>query len=118
MVPGRFLALTSVNQMEWMTHAEAQYAHVMRNEIVASKQKSESMSFELSLGRREERAKEGKREKHHRTCLAKSVTHRKRGGENEQTDPLDGRTQVEDELRRARAVSSSDAQIQSLGKRR
>jgi len=25
MVPGRFLALTSVNQMEWMTHAEAQY---------------------------------------------------------------------------------------------
>jgi hypothetical protein len=48
--------------------------------------------------------------------MAKSVIHRKQGGENGQTDPLDGRIQVEDELRRERAVSSSDPQTEGLGK--
>jgi len=50
--------------------------------------------------------------------VAKSVIHRKRGCENEQTDPLDGRTQVEDKLRQERAVSLSDPQTERLGKRR
>jgi len=42
----------------------------------------------------------------------------KTGCENEQTDSLDGRTQVEDKLRQERAVSSSEPQTQGLGKRR
>ena len=46
------------------------------------------------------------------------MIHRKDGYENEQTGPLDGRTQVEDKLRQERAVSSSDPQTEGLGKRR
>ncbi len=78
--------------------------------------KWEEHSVDLSSERREEREKERKREKNHRSCVAKSGIHRKRGGENGQTDPLDGRTQVEDKLRRERAVSSSDPQTEGLGK--
>ena len=53
-------------------------------------------------GERKEKSKED------RSYLAKSVIHWKQGCENGQTDPLDGRIQVEDELRRERTVSSSD----------
>ncbi len=42
------------------------------------------------------------------------MIHRKLGGEKGQTDPLDGRTQVEDELRREHAVSSRASQTEAL----
>ena len=70
--------------------SEISPTHVMRNEIVASKQKSEGCIFDLTSGRGE--GSEGEKETHHQSCQAKSVTDRKRGCENGQTDPLDGRT--------------------------
>ncbi len=60
--------------------------------------------------------KKAKSEKHIDRVWQKNVLHREQGGENRQRDPLDGRSQVEDELRRARAISSSDSQTQGLGK--
>jgi hypothetical protein len=89
---------TSENLLTWTL-----YTHGMRNEIAASEQRSEACSFDLTSGR----GRRGEKETHHQSCLAKSVTHRKRRCENEQTDLLDGRTQVEDELRRARSVQAT-----------
>ena len=63
-------------------------------------------------GERREKSKEG------RSGLAKSMIHGKQDDENEQTNPLDRRIQVEDERRRERAVSSTDPQTQGLGKQR
>jgi hypothetical protein len=62
--------------------------------------------------KRRQKSREG------RSGLAKSTIHRKQDDENEQTNPLDRRSQVEDERRRERAVSSSDPQTQDLGKHR
>jgi hypothetical protein len=60
--------------------------------------------------------KKEKRKKNIDRVWQKNVLHREQGGENRQRDPLDGRSQVEDELRRASAISSSDSQTQGLGK--
>jgi len=40
---------------------------------------------------KEEEGKRREKRKGYRSCLAKSVLHRKQGSENRQTDPLDGR---------------------------
>ena len=48
--------------------------------------------------------------------MAKNVIHGKHRYENEQTNPLDGRTQVEDKLPQERTVSSSDPQTENLSK--
>jgi hypothetical protein len=91
-------------------------AHGIRNEKLASEQRSKEHG--ASTYRQDEGRKGEKREKRkeYRSCLAKNVIHREQGAENRQRDPLDGRSQVEDELRRASAISSSDSQTQGLGK--
>src|SRR6266702_450490 len=78
----------------------------------AEKERDVPLTYHRDEGKREKRRKEKRREENHRSCMAKNMIHRKRGCENEQMDPLDGRTQVEDTLRRERAVSSSDPQTQ------
>jgi hypothetical protein len=93
-------------------------AHGIRNEIVASKHKNKgcvASTYRQDEGRRGEKSEKRKED---RSCLAKKVIHREQGGENRQRDPLDERSQVEDERRHVRAVSSSDLQTQDLGKPR
>src|SRR5258707_8733020 len=88
--------------------------HGIRNEKLASERRSKE--HVASTYRQDEGRKGEKRKKNIDRVWQKTVLHREQGGENRQRDPLDGRSQVEDELRRASAISSSDSQTQGLGK--
>jgi len=88
----------------------------MRNEILASKQKNEGyvpLTCGWDDGKRGSKQENEQRIINHEWQKDGSSD---TGCENEQTDPLDGRIQVEDELRQERAVSSSDSQTEHLGK--
>jgi hypothetical protein len=63
-------------------------------------------------------AKKTKSEKKSDRVWQKNVVHREQGGENRQKDSLDERSQVEDERRHVRVVSSSAEQTQALRKLR
>ena len=88
----------------------------MRNEILASKQRNKKHVTRAIVGTKGRENEKGKRAKNHQSWVAKSMIHQRHECENEQTDPLDERIQVEDELHQECAVSSSDSQTEALGK--
>jgi hypothetical protein len=95
---------------------ERNLTHGMRNEIVARKQRIKSAFARPVVRTKGREEQKGKREKKHRSGVAKSMVHQRRECETEQTDPLARRIQVEDEVHQERAVSSSGSQTEALGK--